>query len=138
MGVKYNVGKRGRFFMNKRDFKSLIKYIYFGILESFILVLIGLAIVSFNNYNLKDVLFVEGIVLIILAVFCVIGGDSTGLSLQGMGQNNAQYLANANLETLKLENEKTKSNLRPMLNIGLNTVSMTIGGVICIIIDLII
>ncbi|HEX9026678.1 MAG TPA: hypothetical protein VF839_09500 [Clostridium sp.] len=124
--------------MNKRDFKSLIKNISFGILESFILVLIGLAIVSFNNYNLKDVLFVEGIVLIILAVFCVIGGDSTGLSLQGMGQNNAQYLANANLEILKLENEKTKRNLRPMLNIGLNAVSMTIGGVICIIIDLII
>jgi len=124
--------------MNKRDFKSLIKCISFGMLWSVILVLIGLAIVSFNNYNLKDVLFVEGIVLIILAVFCAIGGNSTGLSLQGMGQNNAQYLANANLEISRMENEKTKSNLRPMLNIGLSAVSMTIGGVICIIIDLII
>ena len=65
-------------------------------------------------------------------------GNSTGLSLQGMGQNNAQYLANANLEISRMENEKTKSNLRLMLNIGLSTVSMTIGGVICIIIDLII
>ncbi|BCZ46324.1 hypothetical protein psyc5s11_23910 [Clostridium gelidum] len=124
--------------MNKRENKRLVKYIFFEILLSAILLLIGLAIVYFTNYNFKDVLFVEGMVVIILGIFSGISGNSTGLSLQGMGQNNAQYVSNANLETLKEEKEKTKNNLNPNISIGLNMVSLIIGGAICIIIDFII
>ena len=124
--------------MNKRENKPLVKYIFFEILLSVILLLIGLAIVYFTNYNFKDVLFVEGMVVIILGIFSGISGNSTGLSLQGMGQNNAQYVSNANLETLKMEKEKTKNNLNPNISIGLNMVSLIIGGAICIIIDFII
>lgn len=75
--------------MNKREIKSLIKYIFFEILLSVILLLTGLVIVYFTNYNFKDFLFVEGMVVIILGIFSGIAGNSTGLSLQGMGQNNA-------------------------------------------------
>ena len=92
----------------------------------------------FTNYNFKDVLFVEGMVVIILGIFSGISGNSTGLSLQGMGQNNAQYVSNVNLETLKMEKEKTKNNLTPNISIGLNMVSLIIGGAICIIIEFII
>lgn len=49
-------------------------------------------------------------VVIILGIFSGISGNSTGLSLQGMGENNAQYVSNANLETLKMQKEKTKFN----------------------------
>lgn len=124
--------------MNKRENKPLVKYIFFEILLSVILLLIGLVIMYFTNYNFKDVLFVEGMVVIILGIFSGISGNSTGLSLQGMGQNNAQYVSNANLETLKMEKEKTKNNLNPNISIGLNMVLLIIGGAICIIIDFII
>jgi len=124
--------------MNKRENKPLVKYIFFEILLSVILLLIGLVIMYFTNYNFKDVLFVEGMVVIILGIFSGISGNSTGLSLQGMGQNNAQYVSNANLETLKMEKEKTKNNLNPNISIGLNMVSLIIGGAICIIIEFII
>ena len=124
--------------MNKRENKPLVKYIFFEILLSVILLLIGLAIVYFTNYNFKDVLFVEGMVVIILGIFSGISGNSTGLSLQGMGQNNAQYVSNTNLETLKMEKEKTKNNLNTNIRIGLNMVSLIIGGAICIIIEFII
>lgn len=124
--------------MNKRENKPLVKYIFFEILLSVILLLIGLAIVYFTTYNFKDVLFVEGMVVIILGIFSGISGNSTGLSLQGMGQNNAQYVSNANLEILKMEKEKTKNNLNTNIRIGLNMVSLIIGGGICIIIDFII
>ena len=126
--------------MNKREIKSLslVKYIFFEILLAVIVLLIGLAIVYFTNYNFKDVLFVEGMVVIILGIFSGISGNSTGLSLQGMGQNNAQYVSNVNLETLKMEKEKTKNNLNPNISIGLNMASLIISGAICIIIDFII
>lgn len=122
--------------MNKKILKPLIKSVFLGILWSVILVLIGLVIVSFNKYTLKDVLFVESILLIIFAIFSAMSGNPTGLSLQGMGQNNAQYVANANLEISRIENEKNKSNLKLMFNMGLSTVPLIIGGVIGIIIDL--
>ena len=121
--------------MNQKILKPLMKSIFWGILWSVILVLIGLVVVSFNNYTLKDVLFVESILLIIFAIFSAMSGNPTGLSLLGMGQNNAQYVANANLEISRIEN---KNNLKLMFNMGLSTVPLIIGGVIGIIIDLMI
>lgn len=124
--------------MNKKILKPLIKSIWVGVIWSIILVLIGLVIVSFNNYTLKDVLFVESILLIIFAIFSALSGNPTGLSLQGMGQNNAQYVSNANLEISRIENEKNKSNLKLMFNMGVSTVQLILGGIIGIIIDIMI
>lgn len=124
--------------MNQKIFKSFIKSIFLGILWSIILVMIGLVVESFNNYTFKDVLFVESIILIILALFSAMSGNPTGLSLQGMGQNNAQYIANSNLEISRIENEKSKRNLKIMVNIGFSAVSLIVGGVIGIIVDFII
>ena len=57
--------------------------------------------------------------------------------MQGFGQNNAQYIANANLEVTKLEKDKT-SNIKTTVSIGLSTVSLVIGGVLAIILNFII
>ncbi|MEW8995171.1 hypothetical protein [Clostridium sp.] len=123
--------------MDKSQIKSLIKCVVWGIIWSIILVLIGLGIVNFTTYNLKDVLFIEGIILVILGVSSFLGGNPTGLSLQGLGQTNAQYIANANLEVTRMEKEKTTT-IKNNFKASINTVSLVMGGVICIIINFII
>lgn len=122
--------------MGKSQISSLIKCFIWGIIWSIILVLIGLGIVRFTTYNLKDILFIEGIILVILGVSSFLGGNPTGLSLQGLGQTNAQYIANANLEVTRMEKEKT--NTIKNFKASISTVSLVIGGVICIIINFII
>jgi len=124
--------------MDKSQIKSLIKCVVWGIIWSIILVLIGLGIVNFTTHNLKDVLFIEGIILVIFGISSFLGGNPTGLSLQGLGQTNAQYIANANLEVTRMEKEKTTTTIKNSFKTIINTVSLIIGGLICIIINFII
>lgn len=123
--------------MGKSQISSLIKCFIWGIIWSIILVLIGLGIVRFTTYNLKDILFIESIILVILGVSSFLGGNPTGLSLQGLGQTNAQYIANANLEVTRMEKEKTNT-IKNNFKTSISTVSLVIGGIICIIINFII
>lgn len=123
--------------MDKYQISSLIKCVVWGIIWSIILVLIGLGIVHFTTYNLKDVLFIEGIILVILGVSSFLGGNPMGLSLQGLCQADAQYIANANLEVTRMEKEKT-STIKKNFKASINTISLVMGGVICIIINFII
>lgn len=123
--------------MGKSQISSLIKCFIWGIIWSIILVLIGLGIVRFTTYNLKDILFIEGIIFVILGISSFLGGNPTGLSLQGLGQTNAQYIANANLEVTRMEKEKTNT-IKNNFKTSISTVSLVMGGVICIIINFII
>ncbi len=54
-----------------------------------------------------------------------------------MGQNNAQYVANANLEVTKIEKEKNTNPIKSNLRTSINMFSLIIGGVICIVINFI-
>ncbi len=95
-------------------------------------------IVNFTSYSLKDVLFVEGIVLVALGALSSIGGNPKGLSLQALGQDNAQYVANANLEVTKMEKQMHHNNIKTNLRSSFNIISLIIGGAISIIINFII
>ena len=50
-----------------------------------------------------------------------------GLSMQGLGQNSAQYSASANLEVTKMEREK--SNRKLDVALAVSTFSLILGGV---------
>ena len=65
------------------------------------------------------------------------GGNPIGLSMQGLGQSNAQYIANGNLEVAKMEKDKTNS-VKTTVSIGLSTVSLIIGGILVIALNFII
>lgn len=118
--------------MRKLNYSLLIKCIVFGVICSLILVIIGLFIKNYANSNFKDILFLEGIIVVILSTMASVGGNSFGLSMGALGQMNSQYVANVNLEAHKVEKEKTKGNITT-LNFGLISTSMIIGGLICII-----
>lgn len=109
----------------------------FGIIWGIVLFGVALIITNFKDYELRDVLFVEGIIFVIGGVLSSIGGNPMGLSMQGLGQNNAQYIANANLEVSKMEKDKT-NNIKTTISAGLSTVSLIIGGLLVIAINFII
>ena len=123
--------------MNKNLLKSLEKCILWGVIWSIILFIIANILVNLKGFLLKDVLFIEGIIFIMLGIFSCIGGNPMGLSLQSLGQNNAQYNTNANLEVSKMENTN-KSNFKNTISISINTVSLILAGIACIITNYII
>ena len=123
--------------MNKTLLKSLEKCILWGVIWTIILFIIANILVNLKGFLLKDVLFIEGIIFIMLGLFACIEGNPMGLSLQSMGQNNAQYTTNANLEVSRMENAN-KSNLKNTISVSINTVSLILAGIVCIVINYII
>ena len=108
--------------MEKSILKTIGKCVIFGIIWGIVLFGVALIITNFKDYELRDVLFVEGIIFVVGGVLSSIGGNPMGLSMQGLGQNNAQYIANANLEVSKMEKDKT-NNIKTTISAGLSTVS---------------
>lgn len=123
--------------MEKSILKTIGKCVIFGIIWGIVLFGVALIITNFKDYELRDVLFVEGIIFVGGGVLSSIGGNPMGLSMQGLGQNNAQYIANANLEVSKMEKDKT-NNIKTTISAGLSTVSLIIGGLLVIAINFII
>ena len=115
--------------MEKSILKTIGKCVIFGIIWGIVLFGVALIITNFKDYELRDVLFVEGIIFVIGGVLSSIGGNPMGLSMQGLGQNNAQYIANANLEVSKMEKDKT-NNIKTTISAGLSTVSLIIRGLL--------
>ena len=114
--------------MEKSILKTIGKCVIFGIIWGIVLFGVALIITNFKDYEL---IFVVG------GVLSSIGGNPMGLSMQGLGQNNAQYIANANLEVSKMEKDKT-NNIKTTISAGLSTVSLIIGGLLVIAINFII
>ena len=123
--------------MEKSILKTIGKCVIFGIIWGIVLFGVALIITNFKDYELRDVLFVEGIIFVVGGVLSSIGGNPMGLSMQGLVQNNAQYIANANLEVSKMEKDKT-NNIKTTISAGLSTVSLIIGGLLVIAINFII
>lgn len=117
--------------------KLILKSIIWGIAWFGVASIVGLVIVKLaKDKSFENILFIEGIVLIFVGIFASISGDPIGLSLQGAGQNSAQYLSNANLEITKMEREKTNRKLD--IALAVSTFSLIIGGAISIIFTFII
>ena len=115
---------------------SFIKSLIWGLGWFVVASLIGFIIIKVMPFkSFKDILFIEGLVLIFAGVFASISGNPMGLSVQGLGQNNAQYIANANLEISK--REKEKFNVKTNIAFALSTFSLVIGGVLSIILTFI-
>lgn len=122
--------------MDKNLTSNLFKTLLFGIAWAVIAFIIAIILVKSKKYNLKDVLFIEGIILIAISILSAIGGNSTGLSLQGFGTNNASLTSYANLEITKREREKNP--MKQTLSFGLSSFSLICGGVLLIILNYII
>lgn len=122
--------------MNKDQMKLLLKVFIGGCIWCVIAIVIGIEIRIKFGYNLNDVIFVEGILLIIIGLLSSIGGNPSGLSFQGLGNLNTQYVSNINLEITRKEREKVKNALKTTISIGCSIMTLVIGGILSIIINI--
>ncbi|GAA0071173.1 hypothetical protein UT300003_26970 [Clostridium sardiniense] len=124
--------------MDKIQVKSLIKCVIWGIVWAAILFVAAIVISKYTEHVFKDVLFIEGIIFVIIGIFSCVGGDPMGVSLQGLGQNNAQYIGSANLEISKMEKDRGRNRFKTTISASISMISLIIGGILCIIINFII
>ena len=120
--------------MNKNLVSILFKSILFGIVWASIAFVLALILVNIKKYNLKDILFIEGIVLIAISILSSIGGNPTGLSMQGI--NNPTLTSYANLEITKAEREKNP--MKQTVSFALSSISLILGGLLLILLNCII
>lgn len=123
--------------MDKHCLKILGKVLLISIL--FVAVLFGLGVLIKNNkgYELRDVIFVEGLIALIIGALSSIGGRPMGLAMNSLGQSNAQYQSTANIEITKKENEKFGFR-KVSIDLSLSNFSLLISGVILVILNYII
>ena len=121
--------------MSKSLLKSIGTFIILSMLFSAFLFIIAFILVNVKGYILKDVLLIESIIFVVLGGFASISGNPKGLSIKSMGQSNAQYSGNANLEITRMENEKTKNDVKIIVNNGIGRLSLLFSGIVCMIIS---
>lgn len=112
------------------------EYVKWSVITTVIALILGFAITKMFSYNLKDVLFAEGIMFIIAGILSSISGNPKGLSLQGLGSANAQYIASANLEIQK--KEMNGKNKKVDIQIAFSNIALIVAGIVCIIVNYII
>ena len=114
-----------------------IKSIVWGFVWLALAALVGFIITKVtSNKSFENALFIEGLIMIFVGIATSISGDPMGTSLQALGENNAQYMAIANLEVSKME--KKKSNVKRNIAFALSTFSLLIGGILSVIVTFII
>ena len=121
--------------MSKSLFKSIGMFILLSILWSAFLFLIAFILVNIKDYILKDVLLIESIIFVVFGGFASISGNPKGLSIKAMGQSNAQYSGNANLEITRMESEKTKNYIEITVKNGMIRISLLFSGIVCMIVS---
>ncbi|MGL4450557.1 MAG: hypothetical protein ACRCTZ_05125 [Sarcina sp.] len=114
-------------------FKAMAKCTLLGFLWAVIGSLLAFGIESFTSYTLKDILFVEGLVLLGMAILSSVTGPSMGVEVSGLSQDNAQYMMTANLETIKKEREI--SYVKNDIKMCFSTLAFALGGIFCIIMN---
>lgn len=121
--------------MEEGSIKNVIKCVFFGVIWSILIVIISVIITEFKEYIFNDVIFVQGMILIVVGLLSSMGGNPMGLSIEGIGSQSAQYITNANLEVTKYEKERL--NIKTTITIGLSGASLVVGGLLSIIISFI-
>ena len=119
--------------MLKNNSKSLKKFVLFFVANLVSLFLIAGIISNLKGFEIKDVLFIEGIFILMVGLFSSISGSPQSLSLQEFGQVNPQYFASISLEDTTIENQRAVSVSNIQVSVDLFSTSMIIGSVIVLI-----
>ena len=119
--------------MIKNNSKSLKKFILIFIANLVGLFLIAGIISNLKGVQLNDVLFIEGLLILMIVLFSSVGGNYQSLSLQEFGQVNPQYFANILLESNVIEKEKIAPASNIQINMDLISSSLMIGSIIVLI-----
>ena len=122
--------------MSKSIARSAFLSILYGLVFLGIGYVIAILISNRSGYYLQDVLFVEGFSVIVIGILMSMKGNPSGMSLLGLGQQNAQQVSYLNLEVTRIERDKTdyyKNFLKhSVLDFAFSSLVIILGGVFII------
>lgn len=148
--------------MNKKKMIQLLEYILGGAIWSIVFIIAGMIIERISTLTLSDVLFFEGLIIILISGIVLIGVVPTWMSIRLLGQNAVQDAYHANPENEEIEEieeaeivdkvstedkietadkeknscgcEPAKRIIRKPVRFFFNLISIIISGVICILV----
>ncbi len=117
--------------------KNIIKLLIWGIILCLAYFLISLIVSKFTAIALVDSVFYVSMLFIIIGIILIMKGNPTGLSLKSLDSpQSAQYIANENLEVLRMERKSTNfyKNFKKHAVVESNSMSLVliIGAVFAI------
>lgn len=119
--------------MKNITIKSILKSIFFTVLLTIIGGAISLALVKGNVFGeLNNTFYILGLVFTGGGVFSAISGNPVEASIQGLGQNNAQYLAATNM---KVKEKEEKLNRGININFAKSSWIFVASGILMIVIS---
>lgn len=128
--------------MVKNFFKTFLIFLMFSIIYLIVGDLLSFILSKYLSSSLQDTTFIVGIVVLVIGVFSIIGGNPNGLSLQGLGLINSQYISLSNLEHTQIERDITNyhENFKNHINFKLtfNSITIILGGILIILSSIII
>jgi hypothetical protein len=114
--------------MNKEVKNSILKSVGFGVGVCIISIILAVIIRNIKKYTFIDVLFLEGIILIIIGALSCVGGSSTGVVFKPGNSTNAQFSITDNKGKSKYERDR--NHIRKILPLSILKVSIIIGGIL--------
>ncbi len=93
--------------MFKKYIKPALLILLYSLIFCGVGMLIAFLIANNFKYLINDVLFVEGGIVLVIGLLLSKSGNPSGITIWGFGQQNAQYIANLNLEVLRMERAST-------------------------------
>lgn len=119
--------------MKNISIKLIFKFILFTILLTILGGAISLALVKGNVFlELNTTFYILGLVFSAGGVFSAISGNPVEASMQGLGQNNSQYLAAANI---KVKEKEEKLGHEININFAKSSCVFVASGILMIIIS---
>ncbi|VYU07939.1 hypothetical protein [Clostridium tertium] len=110
--------------MIKTKSNSFLKFSFIFIISSLTLFVVASIISSIHGASFKDVIFIEGIMLLMLSAFSSIEGSTSLPSMQEFGQINPQCFANVYLESNEIDQRRISRG--SILNINVDLISSAI------------
>ncbi len=108
--------------------RTTLKLIIYGILWSIITLVIAKIFTPITNFCFKDIVFVEGLLMLVMSITSVINSKAFGMCFYILKQINSEYLAS---KELKNNEDKSLNYFKNVnLQLFLSWIAIAIGGFI--------
>ncbi len=108
--------------------RTTLKLIVYGILWSIITLVIARVFTPLTSFYFKDVVFVEGLLMLVMSITSVINSKAFGMSFYILNQIHSQYISNT--EFKNNEDKFLISFKNVNLQLFLSWIAIAIGGFI--------
>jgi hypothetical protein len=114
--------------MKNASVKITLKLFIYGVLWSILTLAIAGIFTPLTNFFFKDIIFVEGLLMLVISITSAINSKSLGMSFYILNEMHSKYIDNKDFTKEENNIFNTLNNIN--FHIFLNWISIAIGGFI--------